>query len=100
MGNMWCFLRCKFQKSWLEGMTPQVWSRYANFLLGPKVYGLRMRTGDRQEESAVHVPWTLLLSYELEIFKAACNLVNDEGLTLTKALESAMRDNFTRDIHF
>eukprot|EP00973_Karenia_brevis_P032596 4499574-Karenia_brevis.AAC.1 len=52
MGNMWCFLRCKFQKSWLEEMTPQVWSRYANFLLGPKVYGLRMRTGDRQEEAA------------------------------------------------
>eukprot|EP00973_Karenia_brevis_P032886 4540866-Karenia_brevis.AAC.1 len=81
-------------------MTPQVWARYANFLLGPKVYGLRMRTGDRQEEAAVHVPWTLLLSYELEIRKAACSLVNEEGLTLTKALENAMRDNFVRDIHF
>eukprot|EP00973_Karenia_brevis_P082710 11465431-Karenia_brevis.AAC.1 len=80
-------------------MTPQGWSRYANCLSGPKIYWLRMRTGDRQEESSVHVPWAWLLSYEREIRKAACNLVNEEGRTLTKALENATRDNFTRDIH-
>eukprot|EP00973_Karenia_brevis_P082384 11420251-Karenia_brevis.AAC.1 len=78
MGNMWCFLRCKYQRSWLDGMTPSVWHRYSNYLLGSKVFSLKMKTGDKQEEAAVHVPWTLLLSYEVEIRRAACALVNDD----------------------
>eukprot|EP00973_Karenia_brevis_P024170 3337073-Karenia_brevis.AAC.1 len=41
MGNMWCFLRCKYQRSWLDCMTPSVWNRHSKYLLGSKVFDSR-----------------------------------------------------------
>eukprot|EP00973_Karenia_brevis_P012534 1701543-Karenia_brevis.AAC.1 len=59
-----------------------------------------MKAGDKHEDAAIHVPWTLLLSCKLEIRQPACALVNDDGYTYGKALEVAMKDSYTRDIHF
>eukprot|EP00973_Karenia_brevis_P069919 9722446-Karenia_brevis.AAC.1 len=36
MGNMWTYLFLRFRKTWLEGVDPEVFRRYADFLLGAR----------------------------------------------------------------
>eukprot|EP00973_Karenia_brevis_P038133 5257429-Karenia_brevis.AAC.1 len=59
-----------------------------------------MRSGDKGEEVSINVPWSLVLSYEYEIRKAACQMVIDDGKTLAKALMDATKDAHTRDVYF
>eukprot|EP00973_Karenia_brevis_P074292 10322010-Karenia_brevis.AAC.1 len=42
MGNLWTFLRLRYRKQWLEGVTPDTMRRYADYLLGSKVWNMPM----------------------------------------------------------
>eukprot|EP00973_Karenia_brevis_P050610 7026708-Karenia_brevis.AAC.1 len=45
MGNMWSFLYLRFRKTWLDGINPEVFRKYADFLLGTRVYTMPMSEG-------------------------------------------------------
>eukprot|EP00973_Karenia_brevis_P053462 7429846-Karenia_brevis.AAC.1 len=36
MGNMWTYLFLRLRKTWLERVDPEVFRRYADFLLGAR----------------------------------------------------------------
>eukprot|EP00973_Karenia_brevis_P061205 8510445-Karenia_brevis.AAC.1 len=54
MGNMWTFLFLRFRKAWLEGINPEVFRTYADFLLGSRVYTMPMPEG-----SNYRLPWNV-----------------------------------------
>ena len=84
MGNMWCFLFLRYRKAWLADVTPEVFRRYADYLLGERVYSMPF-----PESGQFMLPWNLLITYELEIRREVCRKINDEGLTMASALPLA-----------
>eukprot|EP00973_Karenia_brevis_P022894 3152001-Karenia_brevis.AAC.1 len=94
MGNMWCFLFLRFRKSWLSDVNPEVFRRYADFLLGSKVFSMPL-----PESSSYRLPWNIVLTYELELRREAFKRINDEGLTMGDALTAVCRDTYLRDVH-
>eukprot|EP00973_Karenia_brevis_P085960 11921968-Karenia_brevis.AAC.1 len=87
MGNAWTFLKLRYMKPWLADMVPDVWRKYADFLMGSKVYGMPM-----PESSGYRLPWSILLAYELELRREAYRKVTDERITIAVALDRACRD--------
>ena len=100
MGAAWCFLRIRFGKDWLSDMVPSVWERYAEFLLGPTVAKVRTEVESDGAKSHLHVPWTIILGYEYELRRFACEQVIQHRVTLAEALKQACTNTFVRDVHF
>ena len=97
--NLWLFLQVKFSnRPWLNGLTPSDFGRYTDYILGEKVFELRI-----PRENAIdtlQTPWTVLLRYEHECRKAAFRLVREQGLTLSTALVGVMSDSELKEVHF
>ena len=97
--NTWLFLAVKFaNRPWLQGLDPYLFSRYTDYLLGEKVYELRIPKENAME--SLQTPWPALLHYDYECRKSAFRRVREEGLTLADALRQAMADPELKEVHF
>jgi len=83
-------------RKWLETATPALFTEHAAFILGKDVHKSVVKV-----EGVEHKPpWTLVLSFELEVRKAAVELVCDESLDLAAALKRVYKDTEIRQRHF
>ena len=82
----------------IRDVTPTVFSQYADYLLGERVWKLAARGPDGGEVSGPS--WALLLAYEFEIRSHAANLMSEDGLSLVEALKKSMEDTTVRDLYF
>ncbi|CAJ1331623.1 unnamed protein product, partial [Effrenium voratum] len=90
-------LMCAFRypnKAAFQQITPNIFSRYANHLLGEHVFGLRAK--DEKGRSMAQPSFELLLSYEYQIRKAAIKKVN-KGHSWVDSLEEAMVDPLVKE---
>eukprot|EP00973_Karenia_brevis_P008777 1185998-Karenia_brevis.AAC.1 len=94
VGHAWTFVKLRYMKSWLADMSPAIRRKYADFILGTKVYGMPLPEG-----SNYHLPWSIVLAYELEIRRDAYRRVCEDRITIAVALEEACKDAYLRDIH-
>ena len=84
-------------KSYLKGLTPQVFVDYVEYLLGDYVWKLASRGVGGAIVSSPS--WALLLSYEHAIRKKMVLLVN-KGQTVKESLKLAMEDPVTKERFF
>ena len=83
-GNVWQFLAVRFaNRPWLQGLEPHLWGRYTDYLLGEKVYELRVPKDNAME--TLQTPWAALLHYEYELRKSAFRRVRQENPHLPNA---------------
>ena len=100
-GNTWLFLGTKFtSKTWLQNLSPNTWSRYADFLLGEKCYNLVIPSVTASSTTPVKPPWSVILHYELQLRKRAFQLVRENGTRIDDALTEAMKDAELKEVHF
>ena len=100
--NAWMMLAAKFrQKSWLADFHPQVFDKFVEYLLGPKVYLINVpRTDGSDGLVPLHPSWSIILRYEHELRKAAFKLVKEESETLATAMSIVVRDSELKEIYF
>ena len=84
-------------KAYLQGLTPQVFVEYVEYLLGDHVWKLASRGAGGTIVSSPS--WSLLLSYEHAIRKKMVQLVN-KGQTIKEGLRLAMEDPVTKERFF
>eukprot|EP00973_Karenia_brevis_P023823 3286011-Karenia_brevis.AAC.1 len=94
MGMPGLFLRLRQAKAWRSDMTPDVFGRHADFLMGPGVYNVPMLQG-----VAYRVPWNIILGYELKVRREACKNALEDNVTLAAAIGIAYRDTYLCDVH-
>ena len=70
MRNVYLMLKLKFPgRSDLQDLTPELFERYKEYLLGDYVHNLQARDS---ADNAVHTPpWQLVLAYEQAVRKQA-----------------------------
>ena len=83
-------------RSWLADLSDRTFVNFSDYLLGRHVYGVNVRS---IEGKTHHPPWSLVLSYELEIRKKTYEKVVD-GATLATALQEVCQDASHRERHF
>eukprot|EP00974_Lingulodinium_polyedra_P086705 8404586-Lingulodinium_polyedra.AAC.1 len=84
-------------RGYLRDVTRELFTEYSDYLLGRRVSELRSQNEDGP--TAVRPSWNLILSYEFEVRKLACEKVRDGGVALGQALRDAWKDSETRDLY-
>ena len=95
----WLCMTAKFrQKNWLAGMDLQAWLRYTDYVLGDRVFGLKVPVDGQQQ--LVRPSWTIVLNYEHRMRREAFKLVNSGQATLVEALQQVVRDADIKESFF
>ena len=81
----------------IQGVTPQTWQRYLEYILGKHCYGLSARNA--YGETMAAPPWSLLMSYELEVRRKMAEDMS-EGIPMATALEKAYKDPVVKERYF
>lgn len=98
-GITWLSMAAKFKsKAWLAGLEMRHWLKYVDYLLGDRVYGVKIPTESGQQE--MKPPWTIMIAYEHRLRREAFKLVNSGQQTLAEALESVVRDADIKETFF
>ena len=85
LGNCWLFLKTKHtNRHWLADIEPATFQRYADYLVGKHVMGLRGAHGGPL--------WSMILTYEYELRKQAYEWVLQDGIPIGQALSKAVKD--------
>ena len=99
MAICWHYVAMKHGgQPWLQGVTMQVFTDHADYVLGKKVAGLSAK--DAEDNVISRPSWALVLQYELQIRKKAAYLINTEGVSLVEALKSARENSVVKERHF
>ena len=78
-------------RTWLQGLTPRVYEKYTDYLVGGRVHKL--------PGAVVH--WDNVLNYDFEMRQFAYETVSeDNNVTIADALKKAMNNVELRQIHF
>ncbi len=84
-------------KATLQGLSPTVFQKYIDHLLGEHVWGLRSK--DENGQVLAQPSWDILLSYEYQIRKKMVRQMN-EGIEMVAALEAARNDINIKENYF
>ena len=82
-------------KTWLKRLQAADWFEHLAYVLGPRVYGLKVTGGSGRSPA-----WATVLTYEQELRTEALRLVVHEGFELKTALVAARKDTELREMHF
>ena len=99
MRNVYLMLKLKFPgRSDLQDLTPELFERYKEYLLGDYVHNLQARDSS---DNVVHTPpWQLVLAYEQAVRKQAFHYMVLDSLSIAAAWEKAWKDPVTKERHF
>ena len=98
-GITWLCMAAKFRtKAWLHTITLNDWLKYIDYVLGDRVYGLKIQLDGQVQ--AVKPPWTVLLTYEHRLRKEAFKLVQAGSHNLADALSHVVRDADIKECYF
>ena len=81
---------------WLATATPTLFRDHSDYMLGKKVHKLVIKVSGVEHTP----PWALVLSYELEVRKAAIEKICYDGLDIAAALDAVYKDNEHRQLYF
>jgi hypothetical protein len=98
LGTAWIFVAShQTNRVYLEGITPQLFQEYLDYLLGVHVHGLG--ASDAHGNSIGAPSWDLIISYEHAIRSKSIQLVR-KGEVFRKALRLAWEDPVTKERNF
>ena len=99
LGNTFSLLKLRHTSHKVVSTADQdMWDHYAKYLLGPKVKGLPIKNENGEVVGAVS--WVLILSYDYEVRKEMCRLMNEQGFDIKAALKKAYSDGDLRQLYF
>ena len=95
----WLAMASRYRaKHWLHGLTAEPFQRFTEFILGERVYGIQIPTGDGSQQK-VRPDWSIVLSYEQKLRKEAMKLVI-QGHTLADSMAAVIRDADLKEAFF
>ena len=94
-------LGSKFRnREWFRELNPNDFSKYVDWLLGEKVYGLQIPRIGGEGTQPLNPPWTVLLRYEQQVRKEAYKQALRQNRRIRDTLEEAMRNSEIKEVHF
>ena len=90
--------KCR-NKPWLQGLELRHFLKYTDYVLGDRCYNLQV-VGPDFEKVALKPPWTIVLSYELEMRKQAVKEAHRKNTPLHEELEKVTKDAELKELFF
>ena len=100
-GNTLIMLGAKFRnRAWFQGLVPNDFSKYADWLLGEKVFNLQIPKSATEGMRALNPPWPTLLRYEHQVRKEAYKQAIRQNRPIRDTLMEACTNAELKEVHF
>lgn len=100
-GNTLIMLGAKFRnRAWFQHLTPNDFSRYADWLLGEKVFGLQVPKTAAEGMRPLNPPWATLLRFEHQVRKEAYKQAIRQNRSIQETLREALINAELKEVHF
>ena len=98
MGHCYLMTQLKYpNRVVLRDINPYTFNKYADYLMGEHVLGLKAKDAKGEVVAAAHLD--LVLSYEAQVRKLMTKKMND-GISMAVAMEEAMQDTTVKERYF
>lgn len=99
--NAWlCMSACYKAKPWLHGLVAADFTKFVDFILGDRVYGIQLPSSTTEFAQKVKPDWSIVLAYEYKLRKEAMKLVTQQSKTLSEALYMVTKDADLKEAFF
>ncbi len=100
-GNTMIMLGAKFRnRAWFQDLVPNDFTRYADWLLGEKVYGLQVPKAATEGTRPLNPPWATLLRFEHQVRKEAYKQAIRQNRSIQVTLREACMNAELKEVHF
>ena len=100
-GNTLIMLGAKFRnRAWFQNLVPNDFTRYADWLLGEKVYGLQVPKAAAEGMRPLNPPWATLLRFEHQVRKEAFKQAIRQNRSIQDTLREACVNAELKEVHF
>lgn len=100
-GNTLIMLGAKFRnRAWFQNLVPNDFTRYADWLLGEKVYGLQVPKAAAEGMRPLNPPWATLLRFEHQVRKEAYKQAIRRNRSIQLTLREACVNAELKEVHF
>ena len=100
-GNTLIMLGAKFRnRTWFQNLVPNDFSRYADWLLGEKVFSLQIPKSASEGMRPLNPPWATLLRFEHQVRKEAYKQSIRQNRQIRDTLMEACSNAELKEIHF
>ena len=100
-GNTLIMLGAKFRnRAWFQDLTPNDFNRYADWLLGEKIYGLQVPKAANEGLRPLNPPWAVLLRFEHQVRKGAYKQAIRQNRSIHLTLAEAQTNAELKEVHF
>ncbi len=99
--NAFVMLGAKFRnRAWFQGVVPNDYSKYVDWLLGEKVFGLQVPKAAAEGTRPLNPPWSILLRFEHQVRKEAYKQAIRQNRSIHLTLPEAMSNAELKEVHF
>ena len=99
--NAFVMLGAKFRnRAWFQGLVPNDYIKYVDWLLGEKVFGLQVPRAAAEGTRPLNPPWSILLRFEQQVRKEAYKQAIRQNRSIHDTLPEAMSNAELKEVHF
>ena len=99
--NAWLCMSARYKaKPWLHGLVAADVTKFVDFILGDRVYGIQLPSSTTEFGQKVKPDWSIVLAYEYKLRKEAMKLVTQQSKTLSEALHLVTKDADLKEAFF
>ncbi len=99
--NAFIMLGAKFRnRAWFQGLVPNDYSKFIDWLLGEKVFGLQVPKAVAEGTRPLNPPWSILLRFEHQVRKEAYKQAIRQNRPIHLTLPEAMANAELKEVHF
>ncbi len=79
-------------KPWLHGLVAADFTKFVDYILGDRVYGIQLPSSTTEFAQRVKPDWSIVLAYEFKLRREVMKLITQHARTMSEALTMVTRD--------
>ena len=99
--NAWLCMAARYRaKPWLNGLVASDFTKFVDFILGDRVYGIQLPSSTTEFAQKVKPDWSIVLAYEFKLRREVMKLITQQARTMSEALSLVTRDADLKEAFF
>ena len=91
--NAWLCMAARYRaKPWLNGLVASDFTKFVDYILGDRVYGIQLPSSTTEFSQRVKPDWSIVLAYEFKLRREVMKLITQHARTMSEALTMVTKD--------
>ena len=99
--NAWLCMAARYRaKPWLNGLVASDFTKFVDYILGDRVYGIQLPSSTTEFAQKVKPDWSIVLACEFKLRREVMKLITQHARTMSEALVMVTKDADLKEAFF